>query len=288
MIIHKTNNTTNEWVLKEIKDYFWSYATKDILWVAALSLLMAFSATNAMMDYIPPSTLGRLVATVFISSLFILFPASFLARYRKLVITIEEKWATEEEREVLRKDFSESVSVFDGAMRMGEKYSFMVKELRIVNTYDISFFSTKNTFVSRTPMQVYAAMDYGKEIAIYDYPDSSKAKKTANEWIAEANHVLDTKKSMDVKNIADEELKKAEIKGELDTTKKEIIWGVVFLSLMIGMTIGVSIYLLPFNDTDRSGYLAVVISGILYAAIIAIDLGKTYSEYQEIKEQLQE
>lgn len=288
MIIHKTNNTTNEWVLKEIKDYFWSYATKDILWVAALSLLMAFSATNAMMDYIPPSTLGRLVATVFISSLFILFPASFLARYRKLVITIEEKWATEEEREVLRKDFSESVSVFDGAMRMGEKYSFMAKELRIVNTYDISFFSTKNTFVSRTPMQVYAAMDYGKEIAIYDYPDSSKAKKTANEWIAEANHVLDTKKSMDVKNIADEELKKAEIKGELDTTKKEIIWGVVFLSLMIGMTIGVSIYLLPFNDTDRSGYLAVVISGILYAAIIAIDLGKTYSEYQEIKEQLQE
>lgn len=249
---------------------------------------MAFSATNAMMDYIPPSTLGRLVATVFISSLFILFPASFLARYRKLVITIEEKWATEEEREVLRKDFSESVSVFDGAMRMGEKYSFMAKELRIVNTYDISFFSTKNTFVSRTPMQVYAAMDYGKEIAIYDYPDSSKAKKTANEWIAEANHVLDTKKSMDVKNIADEELKKAEIKGELDTTKKEIIWGVVFLSLMIGMTIGVSIYLLPFNDTDRSGYLAVVISGILYAAIIAIDLGKTYSEYQEIKEQLQE
>lgn len=288
MIIHKTNNTTNEWVLKEIKDYFWSYATKDILWVAALSLLMAFFATNAMMDYIPPSTLGRLVATVFISSLFILFPASFLARYRKLVITIEEKWATEEEREVLRKDFSESVSVFDGAMRMGEKYSFMAKELRIVNTYDISFFSTKNTFVSRTPMQVYAAMDYGKEIAIYDYPDSSKAKKTANEWIAEANHVLDTKKSMDVKNIADEELKKAEIKGELDTTKKEIIWGVVFLSLMIGMTIGVSIYLLPFNDTDRSGYLAVVISGILYAAIIAIDLGKKYSEYQEIKEHLQE
>ena len=137
-------------------------------------------------------------------------------------------------------------------------------------------------------MQVYAAMDYGKEIAIYDYPDYSKAKKTANEWIAEANHVLDTKKSMDVKNIADEELKKAEIKGELDTTKKEIIRGVVLLSLMIGMTIGVSIYLLPFNDTDRSGYLAVVISGILYAAIIAIDLGKQYSEYQEIKEQLQE
>lgn len=190
--------------LSDIRYYFWSYTKKDLvlyLVLFPLVFLMAFAAAERggpMMNSRLLSMTERLIASCFVS---VVLPAFSLMQYlsfRSLMKSIEKQWPTEEDKKKLSDNFAESVSVFNGTMRIGKDYTFLVMEQKIVDTKQILYFYSKSSG-GRAPkteviatVQVQEAVSSEKEITVCYLGALKKGKEEAADLINEATSVLRT------------------------------------------------------------------------------------------------
>ncbi len=140
----------------------------------------------------------RLIASCFVS---VVLPAFSLMQYlsfRSLMKSIEKQWPTEEDKKKLSDNFAESVSVFNGTMRIGKDYTFLVMEQKIVDTKQILYFYSKSSG-GRAPkteviatVQVQEAVSSEKEITVCYLGALKKGKEEAADLINEATSVLRT------------------------------------------------------------------------------------------------
>lgn len=184
-------------LLEDIYAYYWSNVKNNLslgVIIVPLSYAVVFAVFFTGILGKKPVLMGALLIWVCLFPLFgFFYSLKLYSRYINFIKSVKERWPAKSDQIRLRDDFAGSKSVFNGAMRIGDNYSYLLVVHQIVDTPKIVSFRSEEKHVSRdSTFHIYAVIEDSE--ASPDkrelYVTATRKAKQADTMIHQATYVL--------------------------------------------------------------------------------------------------
>lgn len=151
-------------MLEDIYAYYWSNVKNSLflgMTIVPLSYVFAFMVLfTLVLGKKPIPRLAVLILACFLPICCFFYAIKVYTRFVNFIKSINERWPTEAEQSKLRDDFAGSRRVCNGAMRIGNDYSYFLIEHQIIDTQKIISFRTEEKhFPKGYAVYMYAAIN---------------------------------------------------------------------------------------------------------------------------------